>query len=68
MPRWSVAAQEAPPLPGTFGLPAFTAGLVAERAWVGVGPPLSASGPSAGSCASRSVPTPGPVKVPSTSR
>src|SRR5687768_2004793 len=41
MPRWSVARQ--PVL-----VPALMAGLPSNRAWVKVGPPLSASGPSCG--------------------
>ena len=48
MPRWSVVT------PGT-ATPASMAGLPGSRAWVKVGPPLSASGPSSGSVLTRSV-------------
>src|ERR1700716_3995679 len=47
-PRWSVLGGGQP------GLPASTAGLPAVRAWVSVGPPLFASGPSPGSVFGRS--------------
>src|SRR3972149_5707597 len=42
-PRWSVAGG------GQSELPASMAGLPARRAWVWVGPPLFARGPSMGS-------------------
>ena len=47
-PRWSVVT------PAT-ATPASMAGLPGSRAWVRVGPPLSASGPSSGSVLIRSV-------------
>src|SRR5581483_9942669 len=47
IPRWSVLGQPALS-------PASMAGLPARRAWVGVGPPLSWSGPSFGSVLLRS--------------
>ena len=52
MPRWSNGGQ-------LELLPASIAGLPANRAWVSVGPPLFASGPSLGSVLLRS---PDPVK------
>ena len=48
-PRWSVAAQESPPLPGPAGFAASIAGLPGSKARVSVGPPLSFSSPSRGS-------------------
>lgn len=49
-PRWSVG-RGSPPAPlASALLPASSAGLFASSAWVRVGPPLSASGPSFGSC------------------
>jgi len=45
VPRWSNSAG----LKTMLGLPALIAGLLASRAWVSVGPPLSARGPSSGS-------------------
>jgi hypothetical protein len=55
-PRWSVASQARPPLPGTSGLPESLAGLPGCGMRVWVGPPLSARGPSSGSTPRRSVP------------
>src|SRR5437870_471184 len=47
-PRWSVAGG------GQSFPPASIAGLPGKSAWVGVGPPLSCSGPSCGSMLTRS--------------
>ena len=55
-PRWSVS--NGLPLSSTARakLPASKAGLLGRRAWVCVGPPLSASGPSCGSSGLDAVP------------
>src|SRR6266542_4979778 len=56
-PRWSFAGQAVPP-PGVAGSPASSARELASSAWVGVGPPLSRSGPI---CASLLVMSPVPA-------
>jgi hypothetical protein len=57
VPRWSVPLQAPLPLLGAAGLPASMARLPGRRAWVSVGPPLLASGPSRGSIGAEGVPT-----------
>jgi len=56
-PRWSVAWQAPPPLPGAAGLPASMAGLPGKSACVEVGPPLFVSGPSLGLMGATSEPS-----------
>src|SRR5262249_1156704 len=48
-PRWSLVSGLPTGSVQPAGSPASMAGLPASRAWVGVGPPLSWSGPSRGS-------------------
>src|SRR5439155_18760473 len=57
-PRWSVAGG------GQSSPPASIAGLPGNSAWVGVGPPLSCSGPSCGSMLTRSPVPVNPQELP----